>query len=283
MGLIDVAVGLFNGVKKIFGSSSKSNGGNQTVRHENYNYDPDKVRAAELEVEAQRDRLQAAEIERDMQLRLADKEAERIQLAHDAQRDIIQLQTESQIAIEEARAKGMTIVADQLVKMQERMLDVARKRLMIIEEGAMPIVREIEAFYNEVGDRIRADADEYNTKKLPLLLDMLGRYERGTPQFEIFFAQINDDRARQNQFVLDQMTQVQARQNLVLQSFLSSKERLIEQTGQLTQAIAMKSISLQLEGSIPPNNYIGNGSGSGANQIGGRENKLLPSHSGADR
>ena len=102
----------------------------------------------------------------------------------------------------------------------------------------MPIIREIETFYAEVEKRIEANSNDYNTKKLPQLLDMLSKYEQGTPQYEIYMAQINDDRARQNQFVFQQMEQVRERQNIVLNSFLATKEKIIEQTGKITQSVA---------------------------------------------
>ena len=182
---------------------------------------------------------------------MADKEAERIELMRDAQLELLKAQAMSQMAIDEARVKGMAVMADQLVILQEKMLDVAKKRIAIIEEGSMPILREIEAFYAEIGDRIAATSDEYNMKKLPQLLDMLSKYEQGSPQHEIYMAQINDDRARQNQFVMEQMEQVRERQNVVLNSFLATKEKIIEQTGQITQSVAEGYLKEQIAGVLP--------------------------------
>ena len=220
------------------GSSSRSSSSH------NYNYEPDKVKVAE--------------IERDMKLKLADKEKERIELMRDAQLDFIKAQTMSQMAIDEARVKGMAVMADQLVILQEKMLDVAKKRIAIIEEGSMPIIRDIENFYSEVEEHISQNVENYNTKKLPQLLDMLGKYEQGTPPYEIYMSQINDDRARQNQFVIQHMDQVRERQNLVLNSFLATKEKIIEQTGQITQSVAEGYLKKQIEGySLPPKKLNG--------------------------
>ena len=214
-------MGLWGSIKNFFGFGSSS--GNRSTSSRNYNYEPDKVRIAELE--------------RDTKLKLADKEAERIELMREAQLELIQAQTISQAAIEKARADGLTAMVKQLVALQEKMLDVAQKRIAIIEEGSLPIVREIENFYNEVAEKISAANDEYNTKKLPQLLKILSQYEKGSPEHEIFFAQINDDRSRQGKFIERQMELVSERQNLVLKSFLSSKEKIIEQTGRLAQNI----------------------------------------------
>lgn len=210
------------------------------------------------------------------------KDEERIRLMKEAQLEIINAQKESQIAIEEARVREMNTIAEQLVALQDKMLEVAQKRLMIIEEGSMPLVREIEAFYNEVGQRIEADNDAYNTKKLPQLLEILERYDEDTPQHRIYATQICNDIERHNQFISQQLEQVLARQKLVMESFLSSKERIIEQTGELTREIALQSVSRQLEGLKPVHNDIGNGSIGSANEIGGSQNQLLTAHTGAD-
>ena len=229
-------MGLWGSIKSFFGFGSSS----RSSSSYNYNYEPDKVKIAE--------------IERDMKLKLADKEKERIELMRDAQLDFMKAQTMSQMAIDEARVKGMAVMADQLVILQEKMLDVAKKRIAIIEEGSMPIIRDIENFYSEVEERISQNVEEYNTKKLPQLLDMLEKYKEGTPPYEIYMAQINDDRARQNRFVVQQMDQIRERQNLVLNSFLATKEKIIEQTGQITQSIAEGYLKKQLDTLQPMKN-----------------------------
>ena len=137
----------------------------------------------------------------------------------------------------------MTVVANQLVVLQEKMLEVARKRIVIIAEASLPIIREIENFYGDVGAKISAANDEYNIKKLPQLLNILRQYEAGSREHEIFSAQINDERARQGKFIEQQMARVSERQNLVLQSFLSAREKILEQTGQITQTVAEKYLS----------------------------------------
>ena len=207
-------------IKSLFGFGSSE----RSSSSYSYNYEPDKVKIAE--------------IERDTKLKLADKEKERIELMRDAQLELIESQTRSRLAIEEARARGMTAAAQQFIALQEKLTELAEKRILIIEKCSLPIVREIETFYDEVGDKISAANDEYNTKKLPQLLAILRQYDKDSPEHEIFFAQIQDDRARQGKFIEQQMARVSERQNIVLQSFLSTKEQIINQTGQITQQIA---------------------------------------------
>ena len=214
-------MGIWGAIKSFFGFGSSSSRSSSSY---SYTYEPDKVKIAE--------------IERDTKLKLADKETERIELMRDAQLELIEAQTRSQLAIEEARARGMTAAAQQFIALQTKLTELAEKRILIIEKCSLPIVREIESFYDEVGDKISASNDEYNTKKLPQLLSILKQYEKGTPEHEIFFAQIQEDRARQGKFIEQQMLRVSERQNIVLQSFLSTKEKILEQTGQITQQIA---------------------------------------------
>ena len=209
-------------ISNFFGGGSSS----RSSSSYNYNYEPDKVRIAE--------------IERDTKIKLAEKENERIELMRDAQIELLKAQAISQAAIEKARVEGMTAMANQLVILQEKMLEVAQKRIAIIEEGSLPLIKEIENFYSEVGDKIQANSDEYNTKKLPQLLGILRQYDVGSPEHEIFSAQIRSDMERQGKFIEQQMTRVSERQNLVLQSFISSKEKILEQTGQITERIAEK-------------------------------------------
>lgn len=202
-------MGLWGSIKNFFGFGSSSS--SRSTRSYNYNYEPDKVKAAELE--------------RDTKLKLAEKEAERIELMRDVQPELIRAQTMSRTAIEKARVEGMTAMVNQLVVLQERMPDVAKKRIAIIEEGSLPIVREIEKFYDEVGEKISAHSDEYNTKKLPQLLKILGQYEKDSPAHEIFSAQIRADMERQGKFIEEQMARVSERQNLVCKVFCRRKKK----------------------------------------------------------
>ena len=231
MGIFSTIGGWISG---LFGGGSSSS---RSSSSHNYNYEPDKVKIAE--------------IERDTKLKLADKEAERIELMREAQLELIKAQTMSQMAIDKAHVDGMAAMANQLVVLQEKMLDVAKKRIAIIEEGSLPIIREIENFYDEVGNKISANNDEYNTKKLPQLLGILRQYEAGSPEHEIFSAQIRADMERQGKFIEQQMARVSERQNLVLQSFLSSKEKIIEQTGKITRSVAESYLKRQVENFLP--------------------------------
>ena len=181
-----------------------------------------------------------AELDNELQLRLIDKDEERIRLMRDAQTDVIQMQAMAQIAIERARAEGLTAMANQIAALQERLLDIAAKRIAIIEAGSLSANREIEKFYKEISDAVEARRDEYNTKKLPQLLVLLERYEPGSPAHELYFRQIMKDQDTEEKFIIAQANAVLERQNLVLQSSLASKDKILVQTQQITQLIAEK-------------------------------------------
>ena len=210
-GLFGMAVGFFSGRKSGGGSSG---GGSSTV------YEPDKVKVAEIESRTK--------------IRLASMEQERIELMKQAQIDVLQYETQCHIALEEAKARGMTVIAQNIVLMQEKLNEVAEKRLEIIEKGSLQLIKEIEAFYDEVGNKIQAENDEYNTKKLPALLEALAKYKPGSPEHQIYMQRIQDDCQQQQQYYFKQIEAVHNRQMQVIEGFISSKEKVVEQTGQIT-------------------------------------------------
>ena len=215
-------MGLFGKVggflKGLFGGGSSGGGSRSTTT-----YEPDKVKVAEIEA--------------DTKIRLANMETERIEIMKQARLDILEYETQSQIALEQAKAQGLGVMAQMIITMQDKLNEVAEKRLQIIEKGSIQIIKEIETFYDEIGNKIQADNDKYNLEKLPALLEILQQYEPGTPQHEIYFQQIQDDRKIQQQHYMKQIEAVSERQSMVISGFISSKEKIIEQTGQITQGM----------------------------------------------
>lgn len=211
------AIGSF--ISGIFGGGGSSGGGSRSTT----TYEPDKVKVAEIEA--------------DTKIRLAKMETERIEIMKQARLDILESETRSRIALEQAKAQGLGVMAQMIIAMQDKLNEVAEKRLLIIEKGSMQIVREIETFYNEIGDKIQAENDRYNREKLPALLEILQQYEPGTAQHEIYMQQIQDDRRMQQRHYIKQMDAVMNRQNTVISGFISGKEKIIEQTGQITKGM----------------------------------------------
>ena len=215
----DNNMGLWGTIKGwLFGSSSSGVGSRSTTT-----YEPDKVKIAEIEA--------------DTKIRLANMETERIEIMKQARLEILEYETQSQIALEQAKAQGLGVMAQMIITMQDKLNEVAEKRLQIIEKGSIQIIKEIETFYDEIGDKIQDENDKYNLKKLPALLEVLQQYEAGTPQHEVYLQQIQDDRKNQQQHYLKQLEAVSERQSMIISGFISSKEKIIEQTGQITQGM----------------------------------------------
>lgn len=178
------------------------------------------------------------EIENEMQLRLIDKDNERIGLMRDAQIDIIKAQTMSQLAIEKARAEGMTTFAENLAALQEKMIELSNRRLAIISECSMPIIRELEGFYGEIVGSINARREEYFHKKLPPLLDVLVQYKEGSPQYNLYYRQIVNDQDMEKEFFAMQMKATLDRQQAALESFNRSREAIDRNVNELAQIVA---------------------------------------------
>ncbi len=192
------------------------------------------------------DKVKVAEIEADTKLRLAGMENERIELMKNARLELLEFETQSKIALEEAKARGLNIMAQTIVNMQERLNEVAEKRLQIIEKGSLHIIREIESFYKELSDKIKADDDVYNEEKLPKLLSLLEKYEIGSPSHELYKKRIEDDMMLQAKYYTMQIEAVAKRQSQIIDGFLNSKDRIIEQTGQITAGILEEIADKQL-------------------------------------
>lgn len=205
-------------VKGLFGGGSSGGGSRSTTT-----YEPDKVKVAEIEA--------------DTKIRLANMENDRIELMKQARLDILQFETESQIALEKAKAQGLTVMAQTIITMQDKLNEIAEKRLLIIEKGSLQVIKDIENFYDELGTKIQDDDDRYNTEKLPELLSILEKYEEGTPAHNLYIKRIEEDMALQAKHYTAQLNALSNRQTQIIDGFLASKERIIEQTGQITTGI----------------------------------------------
>lgn len=204
-------------IKNLFvgGKSSGSGGSRSTTT-----YEPDKVKVAEIEA--------------DTKIRLAHMETDRIEIMKQARLDMLKFETESQIALEQARAQGLTVMAQTILTLQEKLNEVAEKRLLIIEKGSLQVIKDIENFYDELGNKIQEDDDRYNTEKLPELLSILEKYEEGSPSHKIYMKRIEEDMALQAKHYSQQIEAISQRQSQIIDGFLHSKDKILEQTGQIT-------------------------------------------------
>lgn len=227
----DIYMGLWSSIKSFFGFGNSGGGSRSTTT-----YEPDKVKVAQIEA--------------DTKIRLADMEKERIDLMKQARIEILEFEVRSNLALEEARARGLANMAQTIVALQDKLNEVAEKRLVIIEKGSLQIIRDIEMFYDELGAKIKEDDDNYNTEKLPEMLSILEKYDEGSAAHKLYTKRIEDDMTLQAQHYTKLIDAVLARQSQVIAGFLTSKERILEQTGNITSGMldCVQNQVLSLEG-----------------------------------
>lgn len=206
-------------IKGIFGGSSSgaSRSTSSTV------YEPDKVRIAE--------------IEKNTKIRLATMERERQELMHKAQIEFLQAHYDCEEALVQAKVKGFAATAEMIVRMQSKLTEIAETRMAIIEKGSLSIVKDIENFYDELGDKVKADNYEYNIEKLPALLAILEKYEIDSPAHKLYQKRIEEDMRVQGEYYMKQLDNIAMRQQQVIDGFIKNKNNIIEQTDLLTKEL----------------------------------------------
>lgn len=216
MGFFGKIGGWFKG---LFGGSSS--GGSRSTS--STVYEPDKVRIAE--------------IEQNTKIRLATMERERQELMHKAQLEFLQAHYDCEEALVQAKVKGFAATAEMIVRMQSKLTEIAETRMAIIEQGSLPIIKDIEKFYDELGDKVQADKDKYNLEQLPKLLALLGRYKVDSTEHKLYEKLIDEDIRLQSEYYIKQLDNIAIRQQQVIDGFIKSKNSIIEQTGMLTKEL----------------------------------------------
>lgn len=228
MGLLGTIGGKIGGFfKGLFGGNS--GGGNRSTSNTNTTYEPDKVKIAEIESQTK--------------IRLANMEKERIQLSTDAQLEIMEQEYRFKVGLEEAKVLGFNNIANTIVGMQEKLNEVAQKRIEIIEKGSLQVVREIEDFYLELKGKITEDNQIYSEEKLPKLLEILEKYDENSPSYKLYFKRVEDDMDAQLRSFNKQIDGIAERQSKIIDSFLSSKEKMIYQTAMITNGLIDKMLA----------------------------------------
>ena len=216
-GIKRAVAGFVGGVK-----GTSNNSGVSTTPKGRYVYEPDKVRIAEIEAETER--------------ALANKERERIELAKQAKIDILQFETQSQLDIERARTEGNLLLMQALIDMQEKLNVIAQKRLEIIENGSLSIIKDIENFYKEIQNNIESKNDDYNNNKLPKLLEQLEKYEPSSSSHKLYEKRINDDMDSQKKYYEKQIDEALNRQNIIISGLIESKDKVLLQNTEISIA-----------------------------------------------
>ncbi|OTG73121.1 hypothetical protein B9T38_05775 [Acinetobacter sp. ANC 4218] len=189
------------------GGRSYSNSGSSTVT----NYDPDKIRVAELE-------------------------NERVHLVKEAQLEIIQANAKIEAVMLEAKFRGFQAIADSLARMQKELDQLANSRLELIERSSLEQVKEIEAFYGELAKSINED-DKFFTIKLPQLLETSNQFPENSDSKKIYMDAIALEIKRSIDFKSEQLSNLGFRQKAVVDANLQSKLAMSEHANNLSLGI----------------------------------------------
>lgn len=246
-------MGLFSWIGGLFKGKS-SGGGSRSTSNTNTTYEPDKVKIAEIESETK--------------IRLANAEKERIDLMTNAQIDILEKEYYCKVALEEAKARGFNNIANTIVAMQDKLNEIAEKRMQIIEKGSVQIIGELENFYKELNDKITKDNQEYSEIKLPKLLEVLEQYDEGSVAHKLYSKRIEDDMNSQLQSFNKQIEALVNRQDKIMESFVSAKGKMIDQTALITNNLIDKMLSSDI-------NNIELETGNNIRKLGSNQNNRL--------
>ena len=245
-----------------------------------YVYEPDRVRAAELDlerVESERKakleilreeesskmrvaQIEAAakikvneserariEAETDSKIRLAKIDNERIELLKRAKLEIIQEERDAKIAIEEARARGFVKMSEAIALLKERMTEIANQRILIISSGSSQMIREAENFYMDLKSKIKSDNDKYTMETLPKFFAILEKYEPDSTAHKLYEKRISDDMTAQMQHYTREMEAILERQGKFISGLEQTREKIIAQTGEIESKMSNMLEAIQLQ------------------------------------
>ncbi|WP_297423987.1 hypothetical protein [uncultured Acinetobacter sp.] len=207
VGAVGSFLGSSTGSNRDFGGSSYSSSVSSTVT----NYDPDKIRVAELE-------------------------NERVHLVKEAQLEIIEANAKVEAVMLEAKFRGFQAIADSLTRMQKELDQLANSRVEFIERSSLEQVKEIEAFYGELAKSINED-DEFFMIKLPQLLETANKFPESSDSKKIYMDAIALEIKRSIDFKSEQLSNLGVRQKAVVDANLQSKLAMSEHANNLSLGI----------------------------------------------
>jgi len=209
-------------VKTVFGDHSSSETYSSTSASTTQTiYEPDRVKVAELE-------------------------NDRMDRAIEAQKEIIQMNSEMQLLIMEAHQKGFEHSTQILKEMMQSLNQIAQERLLLIENGHFEVVEKIEKLYLGLEKEIREDNDGFNMDKLPQMLEMLSKFEIGSASARLYEKSIDKQIELNGTFFTQKLSALHERQRIMVESSIKSKEQVLEQSSQIVLD-RMKFLDRQLE------------------------------------
>ncbi len=196
-------------VGSLFGNDSSSSTHNSSSTSSTQTiYEPDKVKVAELE-NAKMDR------------------------AIVAQKEIIKMNSDMQLLIMEAHQKGFEHSTQILKDMIRSLNQIAQERLLLIENGHFEVVEKIEKLYLGLEKEIREDNNSFNMSQLPQMLEMLSKFEVGSPSARLYEKSVDKQIELNGTFFTQKLGALHERQKLMVASAIKSKEQVLEQSAQI--------------------------------------------------
>lgn len=203
------------------------------------NYDPDKVEVAKLE-------------------------NERVELVKNAQRELLQLNAQLEVAMIEARCRGFQAMQGAMMNMLKEVNVLAEERLVLLENGSREQIQKVEAMYADIAKDI--EQDNFMFEKVPQLLDMANKFPEESMSHKTFMSGIDREIATHFDFKTEQLKKLNERCQIVVGSVVTSKEKMqahidtvitkriehIEQVMQSNAQLEFKNPSLKLD-SLKPN------------------------------
>ena len=198
------------------------------------NYDPDKVEVAKLE-------------------------NERVELVKNAQRELLQLNAQLEVAMIEARCRGFQAMQGAMMNMLKEVNILAEERLVLLENGSREQIQKVEAMYADIAKDI--EQDNFMFEKVPQLLDMANKFPEESMSHKTFMGGIDREIATHFDFKTEQLKKLNERCQIVVGSVVASKEKMqahidtvitqriehIEQVMQSSGQLEFKDPSLKLD------------------------------------
>ncbi|MBI9032747.1 hypothetical protein JEZ13_12215 [bacterium] len=137
----------------------------------NYNYEPDKVKAAQ--------------IEKQKAIMIAKIEQENIELDKSAKIEIIQANANFQLDIMKAKEQGFTRVIESLMEMMREWNLISEQRIVFLSSCKAETVEKINRQYLELMNDIDDSAFDFQINKQPQLFEKLEEFS-GTESYETY-------------------------------------------------------------------------------------------------
>lgn len=144
----------------------------------NTTYEPDRVKAAEIEA---RGKIQVAKLE-----------GNNITLRKQAAIEIIELNARMHQLIVDANTNGFVKVTNALLDFNRKLNTISEERFRMMEHCSLDAITKINDYYRQINNYIEAEGSEFMTKKLPLMLNQLRSFEVGSDAYIIYKEKIEE-------------------------------------------------------------------------------------------